>query len=87
MNGDSNASVKTKEKGERFTAWLDQPTQKLLISLLPPLTTELQQDTFTTLLRAAFDTGYDTGSGQVVGEMLKGMIESRDRRLGFRPPA
>jgi hypothetical protein len=64
-------------KTDAFDKWLGASTTKLMISILPPLETDLQRECFTTLLRAAFDTGYNGGETVTMLSLLRAVKEPR----------
>ena len=71
------------DKAEALAKWREKPEVKLLVSLLPPLETDMQKECFGTLLQIAFDAGYNAGEGVILTSMLKAMMEDR-RRPGDR---
>ena len=49
------------DRDKAFQTWFERPETKLIISLLPPLETEMQRDCFHTLLQGAFRVGHESG--------------------------
>lgn len=72
MDAEQRAELRQIEEGksERFTKWTGKSETKLMISLLPELTTDVQRDCFTTLLRSAFEAGHDAGSSDMLNSLL-----------------
>ena len=71
------AFKKSSEDG--FKAWFDRPEIKLIVSILPPMTTDLQRDCFRTLLETAYRDGHNQGQGSIAGRIMQGMLDERRR--------
>lgn len=68
---------KIKEFGDQaFDAFLRMPTTRLIISTLPAME---NPDALNVLLRAAFDTGHDAGSGSVAMSLIEAMLSKADK--------
>lgn len=67
-----------KEHHEKaFTAWLEKPETKLMISMIPPAE---NPDAMQVLLRSCFDCGYGGGEGAVAMLMIEAMLKDRPGR-------
>lgn len=63
-----------------FNKWRDEPMVRIGISMIPA---GEHQDTLIMLLQSAFDSGFGTGSSDILGHMIEGMLSRRhpeDRR-------
>lgn len=60
-----------------FAAFMAAPTTKLAFSLIPGGETP---EALQLLVRAAFDAGFTTGAGIVVGEMMEAVLGNELRR-------
>lgn len=65
------------QRQEGFARWMKRPETKLLLSLLPPASTDVQRDCLQDLLESAWTTGYDAGQGGVAALMLARMAADR----------
>ena len=67
------------DRDKAFQTWFERPETKLIISLLPPLETEMQRDCFHTLLQGAFRVGHESGQSSIAALMLEGMTKATPR--------
>jgi hypothetical protein len=64
-----------KELGDRsFALWMGRPETKLVISLLPPAQ---PPEALQTLLRSAFDGGFNGGEGFAIVAIIDSMVGAR----------
>ena len=58
-----------------FKRWLDMPTTKIVISLIPEAA---HHEAFHMLLRAAYDTGWHGGESYILGSFLENVIKRQE---------
>lgn len=58
-------------QNKNFAEWMSKPETKLMLSMVPPVE---NPDVLQTLLRGAFDAGHNSGQGNILVEMLTGML-------------
>ena len=70
----------TKDEMTRdYEEWKRGAMIKMIISLLPPLESDLQRDCFDLLLVSAFDHGCRTGGGLAVRDIVSTLLAPRDK--------
>ncbi len=74
MNGSIAAERTERSKTDGFTQWIAKPEVKMLISILPPLETEVQKECFNAILRSFFNAGHDSGSALVAMLLIEGVM-------------
>jgi len=75
-NVEERTAARKEDNEKSFSAWLEKPKTKLMISMIPQAE---NPDAMRTLLRSCFDCAYGAGEGAVAVMMIKAMLESGPR--------
>ncbi len=63
-----------------FEKWLDEPMVRMGMSMIPA---GEKQDALKALLQSAFNSGFESGCGDVVSELLEGWLKHKDQPRKF----
>lgn len=63
------------KKKAGFDRWLDDPMVRMGMSMIP---SGERADGLRMLLQSAFEAGYGVGCGDILGDMLEGMLKRKD---------
>jgi len=63
-------------KKEQFEKWLSEPMVRMGLSMVPPGD---KQEVLKTLLQSAFNTGFNTGTGDMIRTMLEMIMKDKPK--------
>ena len=86
MTTDEKISSATKEqsqKKEAFARFMDQPSTRMMVSMIPP---GEKQEVMGTLLQETFNAGWGGGAGNTAGSFLDAILKGMDKKKSGEQP-